>query len=130
MRIATLVLRLLLGLVFLVFGLNGFLHFIPQPPMPPGDAATLSTVLAHSGWMTFVSLLEVIASLMLLAGRYVPLGLTLLAPILVNILLFHTTLLRGNGIAPGLVCTFVEVFLIYVYRRSFRSLFDSKPEPA
>ncbi len=127
MRVAILIVRLLLGLLFLVFGLNGFLHFIPQPPMPASDAATMATLLAHSGWMSFVSVLEVVAALLLLAGRYVPLGLVLLGPILVNILVFHITLSGGHDMAPGLVCTLMELFLLYAYRQAFRGLFDAKP---
>lgn len=126
MNKAILVVRILLGLIFFVFGLNGILHFLPQPPMPPSDAATFATIMQHSKWMTFVALLQVIGGLLLLVGRYVPLGLTLLAPILVNILLFHA-LLMPTGIAAGLVCTVLELFLLYAYRRSFRGLFDASP---
>ena len=119
--------RLLLGLMFFVFGLNGILHFLPQPAMPDSDATTLATILMRSHWMTFVALLQVIAGLLLLVGRYVPLGLVLLGPILVNILLFHF-LLEPKGVAIGLVATLLEIFLIWAYRLSFRGLFDAAPE--
>ena len=85
MKIAILIARILLGLLFLVFGANGILHFIPNPPMPPSDATTFATLLMTSHYMTFVGLLMVIAGLLLLVGRYVPLALVILGPILVNI---------------------------------------------
>lgn len=129
MKIAILASRLILGLLFFVFGLNGILHFM-NPPMPPGDAATFATILNTHKYFTFIALLQIIGGLLLLVGRYVPLGLTLLAPILVNILLFHITLTGGAGIVPGLVCTLLETFLIFAYRLSFRGLLDAAPEIA
>ncbi len=119
--------RILLGLIFFFFGLNGILHFLPVPPMPDNDASRLSMILMQSHWMTFVALLQVVGGLLLLVGRYVPLGLVILAPIIVNILLFHI-LLMPKGVVPGLVAALLEIFLIWAYRRSFRGLFDAAPE--
>ena len=127
MKIATLVARILLGLLFFVFGLNNILHFMPTPAMPPSDATTFATILMNSHYMTFVGLLMVIAGLLLLVGRFVPLALVLLGPILVNILLFHF-LLQHGGAAIGLVATVLEIFLIIVYRKSFYTLFHPAPE--
>ena len=127
MKKAVLVTRILLGLVFLVFGLNGILHFLPTPPMPAGDAATFAAILTTHKYMSFVALCQIIGGLLLLVGRYVPLGLTILGPIIVNILLYHF-LLEPKGIAIGLVVTVLELFLIYAYRLSFRGLFDANPE--
>ena len=127
MKIAILSTRILLGLLFFVFGLNGILHFMPTPPMPPSDAATFATLLMTSHYMTFVSLLMVIAGLLLLVGRFVPLALVILGPILVNILLFHFLLMHG-GEAIGVFATVLELFLIWAYRLSFRGLFDAAPE--
>jgi uncharacterized membrane protein YphA (DoxX/SURF4 family) len=126
-KIAILISRILLGLVFFVFGLNNILHFMKMTP-PPGDAGTFLGLLMAHNFMTFVGLLMVIAGLLLLVGRYVPLALVLLGPILVNILLFHILFAGGAGIGPGLVCTILEVFLIWAYRLSFRGLFDASPE--
>jgi putative oxidoreductase len=131
MKIAVLIARLLLGLIFFVFGLNGILHFLPMPAMPPSDAATFSSILMHHGYMTFVALLMVISGLLLLVGRFVPLALTMLGPILVNILLYHALLDPAAGVKaaiPGIVATVLEVFLIVVYRRSFYTLFYPAPE--
>ena len=128
MKIAVLIIRVLLGLLFFVFGLNGILHFLPMPPMPPSDATTFSTILMVSGYMKVVSLIMIVAGLLLLVGRYVPLALVLLGPVLVNILLFHLTLEGGKGIGIGAFATVLELFLIWVYRMSFRGLFDAAPE--
>jgi uncharacterized membrane protein YphA (DoxX/SURF4 family) len=127
MKVAVLIARILLGLVFFVFGLNNILHFMKMGP-PPGDAGTFATLLATHNFMTFVGLLMVIAGLLLLVGRYVPLALVILGPILVNILLFHLLFTGGAGIGPGLVSTILEIFLIWAYRLSFRGLFDAAPE--
>ena len=124
---AVLVVRILLGAMFLFFGLNGILHFLPTPPMPPSDATTFATILMTHKYMSFVALCQVIGGLLLLVGRFVPLGLTILAPILVNILLFHF-LLMPQGVAMGLIATAMELFLLYAYRLSFRGLFDANPE--
>ena len=122
MKIAVVIARILLGLVFLVFGLNNFFHFMPNQPIP-GDAGVLADVLFRHGWFTFHGLLEVIAGILLLVGRYVPVALVLLGPILVNILMFHLTL--AAGILPGLICTVLEVFLIYAYWPAFEGIFTS-----
>jgi uncharacterized membrane protein YphA (DoxX/SURF4 family) len=131
MKIVVLVARLLLGLIFFVFGLNNILHFMKMPPMPPSDAATYTMILMNHGVMNFVGLLMVIAGLLLLVGRYVPLALVILGPILVNILLYHARIDPQGGVKaaiPGIVATVLEVFLITVYRRSFYTLFYPAPE--
>jgi putative oxidoreductase len=128
MKIAILIARVLLGLLFFVFGLNGILHFLPMPAMPPSDATTFTTILMTHNYFTVVALLMVIAGLLLLVGRYVPLALVLLGPILVNILLYHLTLMHGSGIGMGVFATVLELFLIWAYRLSFRGLFDAAPE--
>ncbi len=127
MKKAVLVVRVLLGLVFVFFGLNGILHFM-KGDLPQGDAGVYMTILMTHNYMTFVAVLQVMGGLLLLVGRYVPLGLTILAPIIMNILLFHLLLLGGVGIVPGLVTALLEVFLIWAYRLSFRGLFDAAPE--
>ena len=126
MKIAVIIARVLLGLVFLVFGLNNLHAFMPMQ-MPPGDAGTLSTIMFMHGWITFHGVLYVIAGVLLVVGRYVPVGLVILGPILVNILLFHLTLLPA-GIGPGLVCAVLEIFLIYAYWPAFRAIFTAKME--
>ncbi len=126
MKIAVVIARVLLGLMFLVFGLNYFFHFLPAPP-PPGDAGVLMGIFFTHGWFTFHGVLYVLAGALLVAGWYVPVGLTILGPFLVNILLFHLTIMPG--IAPGLVATVLELFLIWAYWPAFRGIFTAKMEP-
>jgi putative oxidoreductase len=95
MKIAALIARILLGLVFLVFGLNGFLNFLPLPALA-GLAGQFIDVLAASHLMMFVFGLEILGGLLLLLNRFVPLALVLLGPVIVNIFLFHALLDRGE----------------------------------
>ena len=124
MKIATLIARLLLGLIFTVFGLNVFLHFLPMTP-PPGDAGAMMGLMFAHGRFNFVGLLYVIAGVLLLIGRYVGIALTILGPIIVVILLFHITLLP-QGIGLALVVAALEIFLIYAYRNHFGDIFSAK----
>jgi uncharacterized membrane protein YphA (DoxX/SURF4 family) len=126
MKIPILIARILLGLVFFAAGLANILHKMSSTGMPP-DAVAFMTLLVTHNYMTFVALLMLIAGLLLLVGRFVPLALVLLGPILANILLFHA-LFMPKGIIPGVVCTVLELFLIWAYRFSFRGLFDAAPE--
>jgi putative oxidoreductase len=130
MKIATIVCRFLMGLGFVIFGLNILHPFLPQPPPAPGSlAAGFMAVFFPSHWMSFVGAFQLLGGLLVLSGRMAPLGLAILAPILVNILLFHFCLMNGEGIVPGLVFTVLEIFLIYAYRNYFRPLLsvDAKP---
>jgi hypothetical protein len=129
MKIVVLIARILLGLLFLVFGLNGFFHFIPQPPMPPSDVTTFFTVLMTSHYMVPVFTLQVLGALCLLSGRFVPLGLTLLGPVVFNILLVHF-LLEPKGRPIAAVTAIVWLVLFYAYRRYFASLFTAEAVPS
>ena len=123
MKIAVVIARVLLGLIFVVFGLNIYFNFIPSPPMS-GDVGTLMGLMFKHGWFTFYGLLYIVGGLLLLIGRFVPIGLVLLGPIIVNVLLFHLTF-NPSGIGPGLLVTVLEIFLIYAYREHFKALFTS-----
>lgn len=129
MKNVLLVSRLLLGLIFFVFGLNNILHFLPMP-YPTGDALTWFGIMAAHGWMTFVGVIMVIAGLLLLVARFVPLALAMLAPVIVNILLYHA-LLWPHGFIPAILVAVLEVVLLVAYHRSFAPLFipDSTPVP-
>jgi putative oxidoreductase len=128
MKKSILIARILLGLIFFFFGASHIVDFL-HAPLPPGDAGTFAMILANSKIMTIIGLLEVIAGLLLLVGRYVPLALVILGPIIVNILLFALLIAKSfPGAIPGLICLIAELFLLWVYRRSFRSLFDAAPE--
>lgn len=121
--------RLLLGAVFFVFGLNGFLHFIPQPP-PSGAALSFVGGLAASGY--FFPLLkgtEVLAGLALLSNRYVPLALTVLAPIVVNIVAFHAFLAPTGMILPLFIVA-LGGYLAYTERAVFAPVLRAKSNEA
>ena len=125
MKVAVLAARILLGLIFLVFGLNAFLHFMPMQPLP-GDAGRFAGILFTSRYLFVVALIQVVSGDLLLVGRFVPLGLTLLGPVIVNIFLFHL-LLAPAGLPLALVCVVLEAFLIWAYRRAFEGLFAARP---
>ncbi len=96
MKIASTVARYLLGLIFLIFGLNGFLHFLPSP-VPPGIAGQFLGALFVSHFLAVVFLLELIPAILLLLNRFVPLALVLLGPVIVNIVLFHALMALRAG---------------------------------
>jgi uncharacterized membrane protein YphA (DoxX/SURF4 family) len=123
MKYAIIIVRVLLGLMFAVFGSNAFLHFIPTPPLPPGDAGAFISALINSGYIYVIGGLEVAGGLCLLIGaRFVPLGLTLLGPVIVNIILFHIFLDHiANPIA--IVASILALFLLWVYRFKFPAIF-------
>ena len=121
MKIATTVARYLLGLIFTVFGLNGFLQFIPSTPMPP-LAMQFIGALAQSHFMAFVFVIQLASGLLLLANQYVPLALTLIGPVIVNILLFHI-LMAPSGLPPAVVVAALWFVLFYSCRVAFSGLF-------
>jgi putative oxidoreductase len=124
MKIAVLVARILLGLMFLVFGLNGFLNFLHMPT-PPGPAGQYVGVLFMSHYLHVVFLVEVIGGALLLSGQFIPLGLVLLGPVLFNILLFHTFLLP-SGFPPALFATVLWFIVFFGVRKAFTGIFSQK----
>jgi hypothetical protein len=121
MKSVTLFARILLGLIFLVFGLNGFLHFIPQPPAA-GLAGQYFGVLTASHYMVLVFLLQVVGGALMLTNRFVPIALVLLGPVLVNILLFHL-LMAPAGLPPGLLALALWLVVFYSRRSAFVGVF-------
>lgn len=122
MRIAVLIARVLLGLIFVVFGLNGFLNFINMGPMPTGLAGQFVGALALSHYFWVVSALQVIGGALLLMNRYVPLGLVLLGPVIVNIVLYHVFLNPSGALMAGVVVV-LWLIVFYGHRRYFTPLF-------
>ena len=122
MKIAALVARILMGLVFVFFGSNSFLHFLPVPPLPQNDAGQFITVLIHSHYVVAVGIVQVIGGLLMLVGRYVPLGLILLGPVIVNILLYHL-FMEPKGIVPGLVVALCWFIVAYRRRENLAGIF-------
>jgi len=120
--------RVLLGLPLVVFGLNGFLNFIPVPP-PEGAAATFMGGLAAAGYFfPLLKATEIVTGLLLLSGRFVPLALTILAPIVLNIVAYHGLVL-GAGLPLPLVMAALGIFLAWSYRDSFRGVLAAKAKP-
>src|SRR5882762_4786360 len=120
MKTLVLISRLLLGLMFLVFGLNGFLHFIPAP-MPTGIAGQYVGALFVSHYLSAVFALELVAGVLLLANRFVRAALVILAPILVNIVLFHACM-APSGFAPAVIAVALWSVIFYGERAVFAPL--------
>ena len=121
MKIATVIARVLLGLIFVVFGSNIFLHFLPMPPPQATPAGDFSKALMQSHYIYVVGLLQVMGGLLLLTGRYIPLGLTLLGPVIVNILLFHI-FLDPSGLPMAILVGALALFLLWRYKSNFGGL--------
>ena len=126
MRIATIIARILLGLIFTVFGVNGFLHFIPQPTPTNPLAVQFFVAVSASHFAAFFFALQVLGGLLLLSGYFVPLALTILAGELYNILAFHL-MLSPATIAPALLACVLWVLVFIPYRGSFSGIFTAKP---
>jgi hypothetical protein len=121
MKIAVLSARILLGTIFLVFGLNGFLHFLPQPAMPDAAIAFFGA-LAASGYMIPLLFATQVVGGALLLARLVPLALVVLAPVILDIGLFHV-FLAPDGLPLAIVVSLLASFLAWVYRDAYRPLF-------
>jgi len=124
LKLAGTLARWLLGLVFLLFGLNGFLHFIPMPP-PTGVAGQFLGALFISHYLAVVFLLQLIPAALLLLNRFVPLALTLLGPLIVNILLFHG-LMAPDGLLLALLVTALWLLVFWSVRSAFAGLFQPR----
>src|SRR6202051_5218015 len=126
MKTTSIVARHLLGLMFTVFGLNGFLNFIHQPPPANPLAIQFFVAVSASHFAAFFFAVQLIGGLLLLSGFFVPLALTLLAAELYNILAFHLTLAPAS-IAPALVASVLWVLVFLQYRESFKGIFSARP---
>jgi putative oxidoreductase len=122
MKIAALISRLLLGLVFTFFGLNGFLHFLPTPPLPPTPSGRFIAAISESHYVYLVAGVQVVGGVLLLIGRYVPLALTLLGPVIVNIFVYHL-LMDPKGLPLAAVVVVLWFVLFFRYRQNFSGLF-------
>jgi putative oxidoreductase len=122
MKILIMVARLLLGLIGVVFGLNGFLNFLNMGPMPSGLAGQFIAALALSHYFWVVAALQVTGGALLLVNRFVPLGLVLLGPVIVNIILYHV-FLNPSGIVMAIVVAILWGIVFYGYRQYFSGIF-------
>jgi uncharacterized membrane protein YphA (DoxX/SURF4 family) len=126
MKIAALIARTLLGLVFLVFGMNGFLNFMPGP-LPSGPAGQFLSLLAQSHYVLLVSALQVTGGVLLLVNRYVPLALVLLGPVIVNIFLFHL-LMNPSGLPLAILVVVLWGIVALRHRQNFSGIFVQRDE--
>lgn len=125
MRIVGIVARILLGLVFLVFGLDKFVQFIPQGPMPPGAAGQFMGVLFSTRYIWVVGAFEAVGGFLLLINRYVPLALCLLAPVIVNILVVGV-LLTHMALGSGIVVAILWILVYTRVRSAFAGLYQMR----
>lgn len=127
MKMLTLIARILLGLTFFVFGLNGFFYFMPPPPTGvPQAAMDFSLAMMKTGYFSqLVAGTQVACGFLLLVGRFVPLALTVLAPVIVNIVLFHVFLYPSAIVIP-LVVVALELYLAWVYRAAFKPMLAAR----
>ena len=123
MEIVIIIVRILLGLLFVVFGLNGWLHFIPLPPRE-GRAAEFIGAMIATGYFNVILILQVVGGLLVLIGISVPLGLILLGPVIVNILMFHL-FMDKKGIGLALFILVLWLFLLWHYRVSFAGVLQN-----
>src|ERR1700761_4681896 len=124
MKIAVLIARILLGLIFVFFGLNGFLNFL-HAPVPPGPAGQFFGALYHTFYMNIIFLVQLVGGVLLLSGRFLPLGLVLLGPVIVNILLFHISL-QPAGLPPGVLAAILWFVVFFGVRKAFAGAFAQK----
>jgi uncharacterized membrane protein YphA (DoxX/SURF4 family) len=127
MKVAVLIARILLGLEFVFFGLNGFLQFLPSPPIP-GPAGQFLGAIVVTHYAAAIFALQFICGILLLAGRYVPLAITILGAILVNILLFHITM-APSGLPLALITLVLWIIVFIGLRQAFAGIFAAKVEP-
>jgi hypothetical protein len=121
--------RLVQGSAFLVFGLNGFLHFLPMPAPPPAAGAFFGALLATGYMFPLIKGTEVVTAILLLSNRFVPLALALIAPVIVNIVAFHAVLAPA-GLALPLVLLATELTLAWSYRKAFAPMLHARVNPA
>ena len=124
MKYVIVIVRVLLGLMFVVFGSNAFLKFMGPPPEMAGHAGAFIGALMGSGYMQAIAVIQMLGGLCLLLGaRFVPLGLTFLGPVIVNIVLFHV-FLEPQGLPIAVVTAALALFLLWIYRFKFPAIFQ------
>lgn len=125
MKVVVLICRILLGLIFLVFGVDKFFHIFPQQPLPPGAAGQFMGALFSTKYIWFVGLCEVIPGILLLINRYVPLALVIVGPVIVNILLVGI-LMTSMALGSGIVVAVLWFVVFFSHRAAFAGIFEAK----
>ena len=121
MKIITIIVRILLGVVFVVFGANMLHPFLKMPPPPTGPAGDFVGAMASTGYLKVIGVLQFTGGLILLIGKYIPLGLTLLGPVIFNILLFHI-FFAPSGLPLAITVSVLALFLLWRHRSNFAGL--------
>jgi hypothetical protein len=119
--------RILMGLPLVVFGLNGFFNFLPQPatPLPPGAAAFVGALMKSGYMLQLIGATQLIVGVLLLSNRFIPLALALFAPFIVNSIAFHVFLQPG-GLPMAAVFLVLEIYLAWIYRQAFRPMLAAR----
>jgi putative oxidoreductase len=125
MKITSLIARYLLGFIFLVFGLNGFLHFIPMPPPASPIAGQFMGALFVSHFLVVVFLLQLIPAIFLLVNRFVPLALILIGPVIVNIFCFHA-FMDPKGLPMAIIVSILWILTAFGVKTAFEGLFQQR----
>src|SRR2546421_12257175 len=121
MKILTIIVRFFLGFFFVFFGSNAFLHFLPMPPLPEGTAGLYLKAFLDSGYVYVIGGIQLLSGLLLLIGKFVRLGLTILGAIIFNIWAFHI-LMAPEGFPPAVVVAWLWAFLVWQYRERFAGI--------
>ena len=127
MKLASTVARYLLGIIFVFFGANGLFHFLPTPPIPPGPLADFTRALSASHYDIAVGFFQVASGILLLINRDVPLALTILAAIIVNIDLTHITM-APSGLPLAAVVSILWLLVFLRVRSNFAGIFEPAPQ--
>ncbi|HEY1986791.1 MAG TPA: hypothetical protein VGG85_15350 [Terracidiphilus sp.] len=125
MKVVALIARILLGLIFLVFGLNIFLQFIPAPPPPANSFGQFQSALFVTHYIHVVGFFQVLTAILLLINRFVPLALTLLGPVIFNIILTHV-LMAPNGLPIAALVTVLWFLVFWTHRSAFSGIFQAR----
>ena len=125
MKIVTMIARILLALLFLVSGLDKLFHFFPPQPLPPGAAGKFMDALMSTKYLVFIGLCEAVGGILLIINRFVPLALTILGPVIVNILLTGT-LMDHRGLVPGIVVTVLWFVVFWWHREAFAKILEAR----
>src|SRR5882757_6149401 len=127
MKIVTLIARILLGLIFVVFGLNGFLNFLSMGPMPTGLAGQFIGALFQSHFYYVLAAVQIVSGVLLLVDRFVPLALVLLGAVIVNILLYHV-FMNPSGLPLAIFVAILWLIVFYRHRQYFSGVFVQRTE--
>lgn len=127
MRVAVLISRVLMGLIFVVFGANMLFPFLPTPPIPPGPVRDFTTVMSSTHYLWVVGFFQLVPGILLIVNRYVPLALTVLAAQIVNILTTHIFVMKGSGLFPAPILVVIMWLIVFwSVRSAFAGIFQQR----